>query len=216
MQLTASPGFQQILSLGVRYNFTQLAAIKLQGDHTFDAPEGASGKRIDAPDGIHFLGAMKHHASILAFLLASFAASTAPLAHGEEALAVIVNKNNAIESMSLDELRKYCLQERKHWADNKRVTVVLRDPGQSEREAVLQLIYRMNESDFNRYFLQAEFTGEVQAVPETSFQRSRRAKIHFQCARCNWLCPRLGCRWHRKGSSSEWSRSQRSAVPPPH
>ena len=41
MQLTTSPGFQQILSLGVRYNFTQLAAIKLQGDHTFDAPEGA-------------------------------------------------------------------------------------------------------------------------------------------------------------------------------
>jgi hypothetical protein len=42
MQLNASPGFQQILSLGVRYNFTQLAAIKLQGDHTFDAPDGAA------------------------------------------------------------------------------------------------------------------------------------------------------------------------------
>lgn len=109
---------------------------------------------------------MKHHASILAFLLASFAASTAPRAFGEEALAVIVNRNNAVESMSLDELRKYCLQERKHWADNKRVTIVLRDPGQAEREAVLQLVYRMNESDFNRYFLQAEFTGEVQAVPK--------------------------------------------------
>ena len=77
---------------------------------------------------------MKHHASILALVLAGLAALAAPLAHGEEALAVIVNRNNAVESMSLDELRKYCLQERKHWADNKRVTVVLRDPGQAERE----------------------------------------------------------------------------------
>jgi ABC-type phosphate transport system substrate-binding protein len=109
---------------------------------------------------------MKHHASILALLLASFAASSPPRAFGEEALAVIVNKSNAVDSMSLDELRKYCRQERKHWADNKRVTVVLRDPGQPEREAVLQLIYHMSESDFNRYFLQGEFTGEVQAVPK--------------------------------------------------
>ena len=109
---------------------------------------------------------MKRCASVLALVLASLAALAAPLAHGEEALAVIVNKNNAVESMSFDELRKYCLQERKHWADNKRVTVVLRDPGQAEREAVLQLIYRMSESDFSRYFLQGEFTGEVQSAPK--------------------------------------------------
>jgi ABC-type phosphate transport system substrate-binding protein len=109
---------------------------------------------------------MKHRASILGFLLAGFAITTLPRVDAEEALAVIVNKNNTVESMSFDELRKYCLQERKHWVDNRRVTVVLRDPGQAEREAVLQLIYRMNESDFNRYFLQSEFTGEVQSAPK--------------------------------------------------
>jgi hypothetical protein len=79
---------------------------------------------------------------------------------------VVVNKSNPVESMTLDELRKYCVQERKHWADDKRVTVVLREPGQVERETVLQVIYRMSEGDFKRYFLQAEFTGEVQAAPK--------------------------------------------------
>jgi hypothetical protein len=74
---------------------------------------------------------------------------------GDEALAVVVNKSNPAENMTLEELRKYCVQERKHWADDKRVTVVLREPGQMEREAALQLIYRMSESDFKRYFLQA-------------------------------------------------------------
>jgi hypothetical protein len=85
---------------------------------------------------------------------------------GDEALAVVVNKSNPVENMTLEELRKYCVQERKHRADDKRVTVVLREPGQMEREAALQLIYRMSESDFKRYFLQAEFTGEVQAAPK--------------------------------------------------
>jgi ABC-type phosphate transport system substrate-binding protein len=109
---------------------------------------------------------MKSRVWILAFLLVGLVSLIVPRARGEAALAVIVNKNNPVESMTLDELRKYCLQERKHWADNKRVTIVLREPGQAERAAVLQMIYRMSESDFNRYFLQGEFTGEVQAAPK--------------------------------------------------
>ena len=109
---------------------------------------------------------MKYRVSILAPLLVTIAALCASHVEGQEALAVIVNRSNPVEGMTLEELRKYCVQERKHWPDDKRVTVVLRDPGQAERDAVLQLIYRMGESDFNRYFLQAEFTGEVQAAPK--------------------------------------------------
>jgi ABC-type phosphate transport system substrate-binding protein len=99
-------------------------------------------------------------------LLPAFIVHCAPKAEGSDALAVIVNKSNPVETMTQDELRKYCVQERKHWSNDKRVTVVLRDPGQAEREAVLKLIYRMSESDFTRYFLQAEFTGAVQAAPK--------------------------------------------------
>ena len=103
---------------------------------------------------------MKLRAAIFILLL------TAPLAHAEEALAVIVNKSNPVENVTLDELRKYCIAERKHWSDDKRVTVVLRDPGQAERATVLAVTYRMSESDFSRHFLQGEFTGEVQSAPK--------------------------------------------------
>ena len=109
---------------------------------------------------------MKHRATIFLLLVAGLIALAAPRVRAEEALAVIVNKSNPVENVTLDELRKYCLVDRKHWSDNKRVTVVLRDPGQVERAAVLQLIYRMNESDFSRHFLQGEFTGEVQSAPK--------------------------------------------------
>ena len=109
---------------------------------------------------------MRASLKLLLLLLPAVAILSPPKARGGEALAVIVNKSNPVEGLTLEELRKYCVQERKHWPDDKRVTVVLRDPGQPEREAVLQLIYHMSESDFNRYFLQAEFTGEVQLAPK--------------------------------------------------
>ena len=100
------------------------------------------------------------------FILLLAVATIALPARGDEPLAVIVNKSNPVENVSLEELRKFCAVERKYWSDSKRVTVVLRDPGQAERDAVLALIYRMGESDFMRHFLQAEFTGEVQSAPK--------------------------------------------------
>ena len=102
---------------------------------------------------------MSRHLFILLLLAAT-------CARADESLAVIVNKGNPVENVSLEELRKFCTVERKYWSNSKRVTVVLRDPGQAERDAVLQLIYRMGESDFTRHFLQGEFTGEVQSAPK--------------------------------------------------
>lgn len=103
---------------------------------------------------------------ILTLLAAAVAAPAVPSARGQEPLAVIVNKNNPVENLSLGELRNYCTVQRKFWSDNKRVTVVLRDSGQAERVAALDLIYRMSEGEFARYFLQAEFTGRIQSSPE--------------------------------------------------
>lgn len=109
---------------------------------------------------------MKARTLLPLLLLSALSMLPAPRARADEALAVIVNRSNPVENVTLDELRKYCVAERKRWSDDKRVTVVLRDPGQAEREAVLQLIYRMNENDFSRHFLQAEFTGAVQSAPK--------------------------------------------------
>lgn len=81
-------------------------------------------------------------------------------------LAIIVNKSNPVGELSFAELRNVFLAEKNHWSNGRRVTVVMRDPGQPERAAVLRLIYRMSESDFNRYFLHATFTGEVVSAPK--------------------------------------------------
>ncbi len=88
-------------------------------------------------------------------------------AGNEECLAVIVNRSNPLENISFGDLRKIFLGERTRWPDGHRITVVMQEPGQPERKTVLKQIYRMSESDFNRYFLQGTFTGEVFSPPKT-------------------------------------------------
>ena len=109
---------------------------------------------------------MTRCAAIFAIVLLALVLPSAPQARAADAIAVVVNKANPVDNITIEELRRYCIAERKYWKDGKRVTVVLRDPGQAERSAVLQFIYRMTEADYARHFLQAEFTGEVQTAPK--------------------------------------------------
>ena len=94
-------------------------------------------------------------------------------------LAVIVNRANPVENLSFAELRKIFRGERNHWPDGRRITIVLREPGQPERAAVLREIYQMSEPDFNRYFLHATFTGEVLSAPKTLATASGVRKFVF-------------------------------------
>ena len=81
-------------------------------------------------------------------------------------LAIIVNKSNPTDNISYSELREYFLAERSRWVNGgSKVRIVMRAPGQPERDAVLHLIYNMNEKGFTSYFLGKKFTGEVLEEP---------------------------------------------------
>ena len=70
-----------------------------------------------------------------------------------------------VEDLSLKELRNIVMVERTHWPDGRKITVTLREPGPPERQAVLSLVYGMNEAGFTRYFLHATFTGQIPNGP---------------------------------------------------
>jgi ABC-type phosphate transport system substrate-binding protein len=93
-------------------------------------------------------------------------ANTAPTS-GDDTLAIIVNQTNNVDDISLKELRTVFLGERSHWANGRRITLVMMDPGLAERRAVLRDICRMSETEFSRHFLQGLFTGEVFVSPKT-------------------------------------------------
>jgi ABC-type phosphate transport system substrate-binding protein len=85
----------------------------------------------------------------------------------EDSLGIVVNRSNPVENLSFAELRKIFLGEQSHWSNGRRITVVMLEPGKQERQAVLTQIYRMDDKDFNKHFLQGMFTGEIHAAPKT-------------------------------------------------
>jgi len=96
-----------------------------------------------------------------------------------ESLAIIVNRTNPINNLSFAELRQYFLGERTRWPNGRRVTLVMLDTSQPEREAVLRIIYEMREQDFHEHFLRAKFTGELPEEPRLFDTTSRVVNFIF-------------------------------------
>ena len=81
-------------------------------------------------------------------------------------LAVIVGRNNALDSVTSAELQKIFRAEKTKGPDGVKFVIVMQDAGQPARAAALAGIYKLNEGDYNKHFLQAAFTGTVTAAPK--------------------------------------------------
>jgi ABC-type phosphate transport system substrate-binding protein len=103
----------------------------------------------------------------LALLLAiTVAAAKAECVTG--GLAVVVNKTNLTESLSVAQLRRLLLGDVRTWPDKKAVTLISREASSDVFKCVLSSIVRMSEAEYRRYIVNAEFRGgdplAVQAV----------------------------------------------------
>jgi|ERR1035437_37603 ABC-type phosphate transport system substrate-binding protein len=83
-----------------------------------------------------------------------------------EALVIVVNRSNPVDGISSVELRSIFLGRRSHWADGKRITLVMREPGDAERNAILRDVCGMNESQFQTHFIRGLYTGEILTSPK--------------------------------------------------
>jgi ABC-type phosphate transport system substrate-binding protein len=79
---------------------------------------------------------------------------------------VVVNKSNTMGPLSRLEVRRIFVGEKGSWPGGKHITVFMLARGQREREIILREVFKMNESDYTKYFLQAAFTGRVLAAPK--------------------------------------------------
>ena len=75
-------------------------------------------------------------------------------------LAVIVNKANPVESLSMAQLRKLILGDVRGWPNNKNVALVARDPSTKDFQCVLSTIVRLSVAEYHRYIISAEFRGD--------------------------------------------------------
>jgi ABC-type phosphate transport system substrate-binding protein len=105
-----------------------------------------------------------------AILIAALSAQVAPPTPARRAdtepLVFVVNRKNPVESLSLADVRMMLLGERSHWPDGTRVTVVMREPKQAERDAVIRLVCRLDDRDYTRMVLRNVFTGELRSAPK--------------------------------------------------
>jgi phosphate transport system substrate-binding protein len=88
-------------------------------------------------------------------------------ARPKQSLAIVVNRDNPVENLSMAELRSVFLGERSHWPNGRRITLVMMEPGQPERDEVVRDVCHMSDSDLRRRYLQGLLTGEVLVSPKT-------------------------------------------------
>jgi len=69
------------------------------------------------------------------------------------AMAVIVNRTNPVNNLSMEDLRKILLGERRYWTGSQTITVLLPNGGSPERQTTLRLL-AMDDSSFQGYWLE--------------------------------------------------------------
>ena len=92
-------------------------------------------------------------------------------------LAVIVNKSNPTQSLSVAQLRRLLIGDVRVWPDHKAVTLVERDPASRVFQCSLAKIMRLSPPEYHRYIMGAEFRGEEAMAVETSDSDASSARM---------------------------------------
>lgn len=91
--------------------------------------------------------------------------SVAPAIAQSPDVAVVVNAdNNKVSTITLAELRKIFIGERRFWAVGLPIKLLVRNPGAHERGALLKLL-GMSESEYKQYWITQIFRGEAESEP---------------------------------------------------
>lgn len=100
---------------------------------------------------------------IILTLLSVLLAVARPGYGGE--IAVIVNKANALENVSFNELVKIFRMEKKFWDDGKQIYLVGQGSRSEAKEAVLKTIYKMDEFEIKKFWLTQIYQGSITSFP---------------------------------------------------
>jgi ABC-type phosphate transport system substrate-binding protein len=83
-----------------------------------------------------------------------------------EPLVIVVNRSNPVDELSSAELRRIFLGNRSHWANGRRITLVMREPGEPERTTILRDVCGMTEDQLKNHYVHGLFTGEILVSPK--------------------------------------------------
>ena len=101
---------------------------------------------------------------IILMFLSILLAGARPGYGGE--IAIIVNKENAIEDISFRELAMILKMEKKIWDDGKQIYLVTRESRSPEKEAILKTVYKMDEQELKKFWVVKIYQGSITSFPK--------------------------------------------------
>lgn len=106
----------------------------------------------------------------------SGAAQAGPERDGE-GVAIVVHPDVPIAALTLDQLRRIFMADQQFWPDGSRITLLVRAPAAYERDVVLNVIYRMSEDEFRKYWVGKMFRAEVPAGPKIVYSSEMASEL---------------------------------------
>jgi ABC-type phosphate transport system substrate-binding protein len=101
-------------------------------------------------------------------LLASFSMQAQePGVKGE--IAVVVNTKSPVKDITLAKLRKLATGEQRRWDQGENVYLLVPSQGTPGHDTVLKRVYEMNDAQYQQFWIQKVFRGEVSAEPTRYF-----------------------------------------------
>jgi ABC-type phosphate transport system substrate-binding protein len=111
---------------------------------------------------------MKNTFAKLVALLALFAFSGVTVLGDGTELAVIVNTDNPMASMTTQELRRLIIGDETHWKNGKDIVLLMRTQGSAERNTLLRAL-NMDDAAYRKAWLAKINSGDVASAPAEVF-----------------------------------------------
>jgi hypothetical protein len=80
-------------------------------------------------------------------------------------IAVIVNTDNPVDQLSLADLQRIVLGERRSWSARIPVVLMMRNEASPERILLLQRVCHMTDAEYHQYWTAKIFRGDVTSEP---------------------------------------------------
>ena len=102
-------------------------------------------------------------------LLASVFISVLSFASGgvPDDVAVIVNKENPVNGLTSKDLSGILRQDKQFWENGRKIYLLMRESGATEKKVILRKIYQMDDEELKRFWLSKMFTGDISSFPKT-------------------------------------------------
>lgn len=81
-------------------------------------------------------------------------------------IAIIVNKDNAVEDISFTDLVRIFKMEKKFWDDGSQIYLIMQGSRSPEKEAILKTVYKMGDQELKQFWLAKIFQGSVPSFPK--------------------------------------------------